>query len=91
MPEKHESAKTTHQPLDVSQVPEDLRDLPSDLLNHPKYEFLRLIGEGGMGQVFLAKRRNFNQNVAIKLVRIQGNQGENTLKDLCKKSMCCLS
>ena len=42
------------------------------------YRLLRLLGEGGMGSVYLAERADgeFNQQVAIKLIRVGFNQPE---------------
>lgn len=38
---------------------------PFEILN---YQIIRKIGEGGMGQVYLAKNKNINQFVAIKML-----------------------
>ena len=41
------------------------------------YRIVRLLGTGGMGQVFLAERHteDFQQQVALKLIRVSGSDG----------------
>jgi tRNA A-37 threonylcarbamoyl transferase component Bud32 len=46
-----------------------LTALPSELNSHPELEFLRLLGEGGMGSVFLARQRTMDRLVAVKLLQ----------------------
>ncbi|MFT5523216.1 MAG: serine/threonine protein kinase, partial [Pirellulaceae bacterium] len=38
------------------------------LIDHPKYEILELIGQGGMGAVFKARHRIMDRLVAIKII-----------------------
>jgi eukaryotic-like serine/threonine-protein kinase len=49
-------------------------DEPTDLPAVPGYRLLRRIGEGGMGEVFLAERTDghFDRRVALKLLRRAG-------------------
>src|SRR4051812_39928419 len=52
-------------------APADLRR-PSDAFPVPgweRYEVIRLLGQGGMGRVFLARDLKLDRNVAIKFVR----------------------
>lgn len=42
--------------------------VPTDLLN---YQLLRLIGRGGMGEVYLARNKNIEQYVAVKALHPQ--------------------
>ncbi len=42
--------------------------LPSPLLNHSRYEIERVVGRGGMGQVFKARHRMMNRSVALKVI-----------------------
>lgn len=46
-----------------------LTALPAELNSHPELEFLRLLGEGGMGSVFLARQRTMDRLVAVKLLQ----------------------
>ena len=44
-------------------------DVPAALAEHPRYEMLRLIGKGGMGDVYEARHRMMNRTVAIKVIK----------------------
>jgi hypothetical protein len=43
--------------------------IPAPLVDHPRYEVLRPLGAGGMGQVFLARHRFMDRLVALKLLQ----------------------
>jgi serine/threonine protein kinase len=43
--------------------------IPAPLADHPRYEVLRLLGAGGVGQVFLARHRLMDRMVALKVLR----------------------
>lgn len=44
-------------------------DVPDSLSNHPRYEVVRLIGMGGMGDVYEAKHRMMDRRVALKIIK----------------------
>lgn len=46
---------------DPGAIPEPLRD-------HPRYRVLRLLGQGGMGNVYLAEHRHMGRPVALKVI-----------------------
>jgi serine/threonine protein kinase len=43
-------------------------DIASQLHNHPRYRVLRLLGQGGMGAVYLAEHLFMSRQVALKVV-----------------------
>lgn len=44
------------------------RDFPPELAEHPRYEIVRLIGKGGMGDVYEAIHRKMERRVALKVI-----------------------
>ncbi len=43
-------------------------DIPLELAEHPRYEIVRLIGKGGMGDVYEAIHRKMERRVALKVI-----------------------
>ena len=43
-------------------------DIPPELAEHPRYEIVRLIGKGGMGDVYEAIHRKMERRVALKVI-----------------------
>jgi serine/threonine protein kinase len=43
--------------------------VPPELLDHPRYRVVRLLGQGGMGAVYLAEHRVMERPVALKVMR----------------------
>ena len=43
-------------------------DIPPELVEHPRYEIIRLIGKGGMGDVYEAIHRKMERRVALKVI-----------------------
>ncbi len=44
-------------------------ELPAALANHPRYRPLRQLGQGGMGEVWLAEHKLMGRTVAVKVIR----------------------
>lgn len=44
------------------------KDIPSGLQNHPRYRILKLLGAGGMGEVYLAEHQVMKRRVALKVI-----------------------
>ncbi len=47
------------------------QDVPAQLAEHPRYEIVRLIGKGGMGDVYEARHRKMERTVALKVINRQ--------------------
>ncbi|HLX60031.1 MAG TPA: protein kinase [Planctomycetota bacterium] len=43
--------------------------VPPQLVNHPRYRVINLLGEGGMGAVYLAEHIKMERRVALKVMR----------------------
>jgi serine/threonine protein kinase len=44
--------------------------IPPGLQDHPRYRLIRVIGRGGMGEVFLAEHRLMGRSVVLKTIRV---------------------
>lgn len=51
--------------------PIEVSTLPVELQEHPRYEVVELIGQGGMGAVYRVQHRLMNRPVALKLINSQ--------------------
>jgi serine/threonine protein kinase len=51
-------------PPAIAAVPE----VPAELANHPKFQVLRRLGQGGMGTVYHAKHKVMDRDVALKVI-----------------------
>ncbi|HCS53081.1 protein kinase [Rubinisphaera sp.] len=54
--------------IEGSQGNSELAMIPTAIANHPRYEVLRMIGRGGMGDVYLARHRMMDRLVALKII-----------------------
>lgn len=54
-----------------SGLPAPSSELPVELKDHPRYEVVEQIGQGGMGAVYRAQHRLMNRPVALKLINSQ--------------------
>ena len=53
---------------DAGSATDEAEPLPRELLDHPRYQLLKVIGKGGMGVVYLAEHRLMKRPVAIKVI-----------------------
>jgi len=53
---------------DVSTASSSFDDVPTQLAQHSRYEIVRLIGKGGMGDVYEARHRKMERTVALKVI-----------------------
>ena len=60
--------QTVDRDLSAPQSPSS-QDVPAPLAEHPRYEILRLIGKGGMGDVYEARHRKMKRTVALKVIK----------------------
>ena len=58
----------------------ELPVVPDELIEHSRYEIMEHIGSGGMGQVFRARHRIMDREVAIKVIKRQFMNDETTLR-----------
>ena len=67
--------KAGHTPLDPFAGLEhnapmgDVEHLPPELREHPRYRIFKLLGKGGMGEVYLAEHRLMERMVALKVIK----------------------
>lgn len=52
-------------------APIEVSELPAELQDHPRYQIMDQIGQGGMGSVYRAQHRLMNRAVALKLINPQ--------------------
>jgi hypothetical protein len=67
-----EGAVTTPAPLGTPAAPDGIEataSVPEELTRHERYRVLRLLGQGGMGAVYVAEHRVMQRPVALKVIR----------------------
>ena len=60
--------------------------MPVELREHPRYEFLRLLAEGGMGAVYLARHRVTGSLLAVKTIKPELAASRETLDRLLREA-----
>jgi serine/threonine protein kinase len=71
--------ESPHLPDTIAQVngprPPQQSAVPDELAHHPRYQILRLLGQGNMGAVYQARHKVMDRLVAIKVIhaRLVGN------------------
>jgi serine/threonine protein kinase len=73
-PDAHAPTCVVPPPVSAPLTPTSYRyaasaDLLPELEHHPRYRIVRLIGEGGMGAVFLAEHMVMHRMVALKVIK----------------------
>ncbi len=48
---------------------EETGEIPAELANHPRYRIVKLLGRGGMGDVYQAEHRLMHRTVALKVIK----------------------
>jgi serine/threonine-protein kinase len=54
-----------------------------------KYEIIRLIGSGGMGQVYLARHRGLDSFVAIKMMHVEHIKDKSAIERFTREARAC--
>jgi hypothetical protein len=62
------SGPSTREPFQRSQSPLLVSSLPQGLSDHPDYEVIRELGQGGMGVVYLARNKLMDRLEVLKVV-----------------------
>src|SRR5438128_2229552 len=64
---------------DAVEVAAAAATLPAALAQHPRYRILELIGQGGMGAVYLAEHLVMGRRVAVKTIHTKLVAGPDTV------------